>query len=75
MDKKTQLIIYLLIVILAIGLVYVAYLIDSGRIASNADTESNVSAQNVTELTSPDQSIMTDFYTKIYSTIISPFTK
>ncbi len=71
MDKKTQLIIYLLIVILAIGLVYVAYLIDSGRIASNADTESNVSAQDINQLPSPDESIMT----KIYSAIISPFTK
>lgn len=53
------------------GLVYVAYLIDSNQIATFADEESNVSAQDLTELPSPDQSIIS----KIYTAIISPFSK
>lgn len=69
MNKQQNLIIVLVLVILLMGFVYIAYLIDTNRIATFADEESNVSAQELQELPSPDESIIS----KIYTAIVSPF--
>lgn len=68
---KKQLFFYLIIFLLVILFVFVAYLIDSNKIATFADVESDTSAQQLEELPSPDSSILS----KIYSAIIKPFTK
>ena len=71
MKKYQTLIIVLVIIIFLMGLVYVAYLIDVNKIATYADVESDVSARDLSELPSPDQSIIS----KIYTAILKPFTK
>lgn len=71
MNKQRDLIIILVVIIFLMGLTYIAYLIDTNKIATFADEESNVSAQELQELPSPDQSIIS----KIYTAIISPFSK
>ncbi len=71
MNKQQNLIIVLVMVILLMGFVYIAYLIDSNRITTFADEDSNVSAEELQRLPSPDESIIS----KIYTAIISPFSK
>lgn len=71
MDKRSKLIAYLVGIIIIIGLVYLAYLIDSNRIASHADVKSTASVENLQELPSPDESIIS----KIYSAIVEPFSR
>lgn len=53
------------------GLVYLAYLIDTKKITTYADPEKQTSASELNQLPSPDQSIIS----KIYTAIIKPFTK
>lgn len=69
MDKKTTFIVVIIVIIALIGFVYVAYLIDSNKITTQADVQSTVSAEDLTSLPSPDQSIIS----KIYSAIARPF--
>ena len=69
MDKKTTLIVVMIVAICLIGFIYVAYLIDTNKIATQADVQSTESAENLTSLPSPDKSIIST----IYSAIISPF--
>lgn len=71
MNKKTTIIIGVSLLVLLIAFVYVAYLIDARRISISADVESTASAQQLQELPSPDQSILS----KIFSAITKPFTK
>mgnify|MGYP000949135714 CR=1 FL=1 len=69
MDKKTTLIVVMIVAICLIGFIYVAYLIDTNKIATQADVQSTESAEDLTSLPSPDKSIIST----IYSAIISPF--
>jgi len=71
MNKKTLLIVGISMVLTLVILVYVAYLIDSRSIATHADVESEASAQDLQQLPSPDQSILS----KIFSAIAKPFVK
>jgi hypothetical protein len=69
MNKNNTLIIILVTIILLMSLVYLAYIIDTNKIATFADQQSEVSAQDLTRLPSPDESIIS----KIYTTILKPF--
>lgn len=71
MKKYQTLIIILVIIIFLMGLVYTAYLVDTNKIAIYADEDSNVSTEDLKQLPSPDDSIIS----KIYTAIIKPFTK
>ena len=65
MTRKSILITILVVVIVLIALVYVASVIDTRKITTQADVESTASAQTLTELPSPDQSTLTKIYTSI----------
>jgi len=69
MDKRTTIIVVLVAIIALIFLMYMAYIIDSNKIATFADVESTASAEDLTSLPSPDESIIS----KIYSAIMRPF--
>lgn len=71
MDSKTKFMVMIVVLIFLIGLVYVAYLIDTNKIAVNADVQSDTSIEDLQSLPSPDESIIS----KVYSAIISPFSK
>lgn len=71
MDKYKTLIITLCIILILLGLVYLAYLIDTKKITTYADPEDKVSASELNKLPSPDESIIS----KIYSAIIKPFVR
>lgn len=71
MFNKKQIFIYLIIFLIVMGLIFIAYLIDTNKIATFADVESQTSVQDLEKLPSPDESILS----KIYSAIIKPFTK
>ena len=71
MNKKTTIIVGISIVLFLIVFIFVAYFIDARKISISADVESEASAQDLKQLPSPDQSILS----KIFSAIAKPFTK
>lgn len=65
MNKKTTIIIIISIVTAAIVIIYVASLIDMRKIITQADVESTVQASDLADIPSPDQSIISNFFTKL----------
>ena len=63
--RKNNLIIILVIVLALMGLVYVAYIIDSNQISTSADVESDASIEDIQSLPAPDKSIINKIYTSI----------
>lgn len=62
---KKNLILILSIVLILVIFVFVAYMIDTNKIATFADEQSDTTIQDLTEIPSPDQSIISKIYTAI----------
>lgn len=69
MNKKTLVVSLIALGLLIFFLVYLAYVVDSRKITTQADIYSDASADELTELPAPDQSTIN----KIYSAIINIF--
>ncbi len=69
-EKRTRLVLYILLVIFVFGSIAIIWAIDTGRIAGHADVGPVVqSADELQTLPNPDQST----FSKIFGAILSPF--
>jgi len=70
MDVRKTLIIALVIIFILAIAVFISYLVDSRIIVTQADVENTISATELTDLPSPDQSTISKFFSKLFEPFV-----